>query len=49
LKISDCGWQEVARKHPGIREGLNVVCGRVTYAGVAEAFGMDYTPVEDVL
>jgi alanine dehydrogenase len=49
LEISDCGWQEVARKNPGIREGLNVVCGKVTYAGVADAFGMDYTSVADLL
>ena len=49
LQISDHGWQEIARVNPGIRSGLNVVSGNVTYAGVAEAFGLDYTPVEDVL
>ena len=30
-------------------KGLNVVDGKVTYAGVAEAFGLEYTPVEEVL
>jgi alanine dehydrogenase len=49
LQIANQGWQEVARKNPGVREGLNVVNGKVTYAGVAEAFGLDNTPVEDVL
>jgi alanine dehydrogenase len=49
LQIANQGWQEVARKNPGVREGLNVVNGKVTYAGVAEAFGLDHTPVEDVL
>lgn len=49
MKIADNGWQEIARDKQGFREGLNVVCGKVTYAGVAEAFGLDYTPVEDVL
>jgi alanine dehydrogenase len=49
LKIADNGWQGAARGTQGLREGLNVVCGKVTYAGVAEAFGLDYTPVEVVL
>jgi alanine dehydrogenase len=49
LKIADNGWQGAARDKQGLKEGLNVVCGKVTYAGVAEAFGLDYTPVEVVL
>lgn len=49
LRIASQGWQEVARKDPGVRAGLNVVNGKVTYAGVAEAFGLDSTPVKDVL
>ena len=28
---------------------MNVVDGKITYAGVAEAFGMDWTPVERFL
>ena len=49
LKIADQGWQKVARESTGVKAGLHVVCGKVTYAGVAEAFGLDYTAVEDVL
>ena len=49
FRIASQGWQEVARKDPGVRAGLNVVNGKVTYAGVAEAFGLDSTPVKDVL
>ena len=49
LRIASQGWQEVARIDPGVRAGLNVVNGKVTYAGVAEAFGLDSTPVKDVL
>jgi hypothetical protein len=26
-----------------------VVAGKVTYAGVAEAFGLEYTPVDKVI
>jgi alanine dehydrogenase len=49
VKIAEKGWQKVARDHEGIRQGLNVVNGRVTYAGVADAFGLEHTPVSDVL
>jgi alanine dehydrogenase len=49
VKIADQGWQEVARKNSGIRAGLNVVAGKVTYAGVAEAFTMQYTDIEELL
>ena len=47
--LSDKGWQQIANDDKGIRAGLNVVNGKVTYAGVAEAFGIDYTPVEEIL
>ena len=49
LRIACQGWREVARNDPGVRAGLNVVNGKVTYAGVAEAFGLDSTPVKDLL
>jgi len=49
LQIANQGWQNVARKDPGVRAGLNVVSGKVTYAGVAEAFGLENTPVEELL
>ncbi len=47
--IANKGWKQVALEDAGIREGLNVVSGQVTYKGVADAFGMEYTPVETLL
>jgi alanine dehydrogenase len=47
--IASEDWREVIRKHPGIRAGVNVALGKVTYQGVAEAFGVEYTPVERFL
>ncbi len=49
LRIANQGWQDVSRNDPGVRAGLNVVSGKVTYAGVAEAFDLEHTPVEKVL
>jgi alanine dehydrogenase len=47
--MADSGWLNASRRDFGIRAGLNVVQGKVCYAGVAEAFGLEYTPVEDLL
>ncbi len=49
VKLANIGWRRAAIEDPGIREGLNVVAGRVCYAGVAEAFGLDYTDIAEVL
>lgn len=49
VKIADKGWQAVSSEDVGIRAGLNIVSGKVTYAGVAEAFDLEYTPAEEVL
>lgn len=49
VKIADHGWLDAARKDFGIRAGLNVVHGKVTYAGVAEAFGLEHTQIEEIL
>lgn len=49
VKIANKGWQRVAREDEGIKAGINIVKGHVTYAGVAAAFGMDYVSVDEVL
>jgi alanine dehydrogenase len=43
------GWRAACRRDAGLRLGLNVVEGHVTYPGVAEAFGLTHTPVDEVL
>jgi alanine dehydrogenase len=49
VEIADRGWKYLARNHPGIKAGFNVVEGTVCYKGVAEAFGMKYVPVDELL
>jgi alanine dehydrogenase len=46
LEIADKGWQRAMKENPEIAKGANVVRGAVTYPGVAEAFGLEYVPVE---
>ena len=41
LQLADKGWQQACAEDPGLKLGLNVVDGHVTFPGVAEAFGME--------
>lgn len=40
LLLANKGWQQALRVNAALRKGLNIVEGKVTYPGVAEAFGM---------
>jgi alanine dehydrogenase len=42
LKLANKGWKQALKDDPALVKGLNVVAGKVTYRGVAEAFGMEY-------
>jgi alanine dehydrogenase len=49
MTIANKGWEPACQEDRALALGLNVVRGKVVYPGVAEAFGLEYTPVEDVL
>jgi alanine dehydrogenase len=42
LQLANKGWKKALKDNPALLKGLNVTEGKVTYAGVAEAFGMQY-------
>lgn len=46
VKLADLGWVEACRRNPGLAQGVNVVEGKITFKAVAEAFGLEYTPLE---
>jgi alanine dehydrogenase len=48
-EIAGRGLAGAVARDPGLARGLNVVAGRVTYRAVAEAHGLEYTPLEHVL
>jgi alanine dehydrogenase len=48
-RLAKFGWEEACRRDQSLLPGLNIVDGKVVYPGVAEAFGLEYTPVEQVL
>ncbi len=48
-RLARRGWKEAVEADPALKHGLNVVGGKVVYPAVAEAFGLEYTPVDQVL
>jgi alanine dehydrogenase len=47
--IAEYGAIQAVQRDPALAQGVNVLAGRVTYEAVAEAHGLDYTPLEDAL
>jgi alanine dehydrogenase len=47
--IADHGLAEAVALDPALAHGVNVLDGKITYEAVAEAHGLDYRPLEDVL
>ena len=48
-EIATKGWKKAMQQNPEIKAGANVVQGKVTYRGVAQAFGLKYEPVNKLL
>ena len=42
MQLANKGWKKALKDSPALLKGLNVVDGKVAYAGVAEAFGMEF-------
>jgi len=47
--LARVGWEEACRNDRALALGLNIVHGKVVYPGVAEAFGLELTPLDQVL
>lgn len=49
IQLADKGWKQACADNKPLSLGLNVVSGKVVYQAVAEAFGLDYTPLSEVM
>ena len=49
LALADKGWKQALRDDAYLREGLNVCAGKLTCAPVAEAHGLAFTSVDEML
>ncbi len=49
VQIANKGWRRAMKENREIKLGANVVRGKVTYKGVADAFGLEYTSIDSLL
>ncbi|HMS68511.1 MAG: alanine dehydrogenase [Saprospiraceae bacterium] len=49
LELANKGWKKACIDNKDLREGLNIVKGKIVYEAVADVFKMRYTAVLDVL
>lgn len=49
LRIANQGWRAIVRQDAGIAEGFSLIHGLVCCREVAEAFKLEYVPVDEVL
>jgi len=49
IQLANKGWKKACRDNNELKLGLNVVQGEVVYKGVADAWGLNYTDVQQVL
>lgn len=49
LRLANQGWEAACKADRSLLLGLNIANGKVVYPGVAEAFDLEYTPVDQVL
>ena len=47
--IADRGLAAAVARDRALAGGVNVVDGKLTYEAVAEAHGLEYTPLEEIL
>ena len=49
VEIANKGWKRAMAENKEIRLGANVIDGKVTYKGVSDAFGLEYTDIDTLL
>ena len=49
VEIANKDWKKAMQENPEIKLGANVVKGKVTYEGVADAFGLEFTPINTLI
>jgi len=49
LQLANKGWKKAIQENEELKKGVNVVDGKITFKGVAEAWNLDYTDVNDLI
>jgi len=49
VQIATKGWKKALNDDPELKKGLNIAEGKIVYKYVADAFDLDYTPIDEVM
>jgi alanine dehydrogenase len=49
VQLANKGWKRAMKENNELKLGANVINGKITYKGVADAFGMELTTIDDLL
>ncbi len=49
VQIANKGWKKAMQENAEIKLGANVIDGQITYDAVADAFDLEYTPVDSLI
>ncbi len=49
IRLANVGWKDAAQESLELRNGLNIIQGKVVYKAVADAFDLPYTDVKNFL
>jgi alanine dehydrogenase len=49
VQIATKGWKKALNDDPELKKGLNIANGKIVYKYVADAFDLDYTPIDEVM
>jgi alanine dehydrogenase len=49
VQLANKGWKRAMKENRELKPGANVINGKITYKGVADAFGLDLTPMDQLL
>ena len=49
MLLANMGAEAAIQADPSLAKGVNTYKGKLTYLGVAEAFGLEYTPLDTLL
>ncbi len=48
IELANKGHKKAAQENPELAKGINIIGGKITYKGVAEAFNMEYVPLSSM-
>jgi len=49
VEIAKKGWKKAMKDNPEIKKGANVIKGKITFQGVADAFGLKFESLDHLL